>query len=627
MPDLPVGKDVPLTTSSEESLAWAVRELEHCKQNHKACNSFPPAPLPSRVLDVCAGGESGVRLHVSQGETSPYVALSHCWGKRPFLRTLSGSLDEHKAEIAWSLLPRNFQDAVEFTRKLGIRYLWIDSLCIIQDDIEDWRHEAARMGSVYRNASLVISAAKSEGAYGGLYAELPEKHRTYTVNFTPSQQDGSSSSDCHSDDESNTTANTKPPKQSEPQEQIHLRVSLSHPHRLLSPHHAPTSSLPIFTRGWILQERFLSPRILHFGPEELSLECLTSTTCQCTPPPSPTNTTSTALAASTAAAPAWYTHMLDRTARPKHYYSLPHWQSGALDARALALCWRRLVEDYTHLRLTCEGDVFPAVSGLARQMGGVRRAKGEEKGEGRYVAGLWEGTLLEGDLLWRVDLPPAGYVTSPEAVDQPKGVADVWGREAVCRPEKWRAPSWSWAGVKAPVGFESGDEGVQAACEVVEVRCEPVGEDEMGELKEGGSWLVLKGRLIPTGMRFKKLKEAEEVEPWNAIDLDILGTTHLRNLWADDDCRGLVGLDGRLPTVYMLLVGRKLPMKELYCLVLARVPEDKKPLLRDPPAPGDGHLYRRIALLEIFGGPPSPVDWGWLHDLLGKGEDAVVTIV
>jgi hypothetical protein len=128
-------------------------------------------------------------------------------------------------------------------------------------------------------------------------------------------------------------------------------------------------------------------------------------------------------------------------------------------------------------------------------------------------------------------------------------------------------------------------------------------------------------------MRFKELKKGEEVEPWNAIDLDILGTTHLRNLWADDDCRWLVGPDGRLPIVYMLLVGRKLPMKELYCLVLTRVPEDKKPQLRGTPAQGDGHLYRRIALLEIFGGPPSPRDWGWLHDLLGKGEEAVVTIV
>ncbi|KAK3293653.1 heterokaryon incompatibility protein-domain-containing protein [Chaetomium fimeti] len=641
MPDLPVGKEVPPKTSSEETLAWAVREIEHCKQNHEACNSFPPAPLPSRVLDVCADSESGVRLYESQGETSPYVALSHCWGHQPFLRTLSGSLEKHKSEIPWSALPRNFQDAVEFTRKMGVRYLWIDSLCIIQDDIEDWRHEAAQMGAVYRNSTLVISAAKSEGAYGGLYAELPEKHRTYTVTFTPGQNDDrSSSSYCNSDAGDDNDNTNNPPKEeaTEPPEKIHLRLSLSHPHRLLSTHHAPSSTLPIFSRGWILQERFLSPRILHFGPEELSLECLSSTTCQCMPPPtsSAATTTTTALAAEASAAPDWYTHMLDRTARPKHYYSLPHWRSGALDATALALCWRRLVEDYTHLSLTCEGDVFPAVSGLARQMGSVRPevglggldgVDGPDGGE-RYVAGLWTGTLLLGDLLWRVELPPAGYVTSPEAVDQPRGVAAIWGPEAVCRPGKWRAPSWSWGSVRAPVEFENGDgAGVEPACEVVGVRCEPAGEDPMGELKEGGSWLVLKGRLIPTGMRFKKLKKREEVEPWNAIDLDILGTEHLRNLWADDNCRGLVGPDGRLPTVYMLLIGRKLPMKELYCLVLTRVPEDESPLAGERPVQGDGHLYRRIALLEICGGPPRPVEWGWLHELLGKGEDAVVTIV
>lgn len=650
IPDLPVGKEVPSRTSSDESLAWAVQQLQTCKQSHKACNSFPAAPLPSRVLDVAAnsGSGSGVRLYVSEGETDPYIALSHCWGHKPFLRTLSGSLDAHRSEIVWARLPQTFQDAVEFTRKLGIRYLWIDSLCIVQDDQQDWRREAAKMASVYQGATLVISAAKSEGAYGGLYADLPDKYRTYTVRF-PGQSDDDGDDDdddpSFSDDDTVAEDTTQPhPSTKHAQQQIHLRPSLSHPHRLLSPYHASTSTLPIFTRGWILQERFLSPRLLHFGPEELSFECLESTACQCTA------SSSTVLPDEVKLAPAWYTHMLDRTARPKHYYSLAAWVAGLdggdnggggggvkMGEKDLWVVWRRLVEDYTHLRLTVEGDIFPAISGMAQQMMRVRPGTS-------YVAGLWEDTLLLGDLLWYVELPPGGYLTSKEAAPSSAVAAGADGKDAEavvggrwaaregpgwrCRPARWRAPSWSWAAVSAPVCFLNMNEGIQPEGEVVDVQCEVVpGGGLTGELREGGSWLVLKGRLIPALMRFNERKQGEETEPWNVVDLDILDGGHMKNLRVDDDCKWLVPADGGQPRVFCLVVGRKLPRKELLCLLLTRVPQEDGPVARDQPLHGDGHLYRRIGMLEVFGGPPSPVLWGWLHNLLGKGEDAVVKIV
>jgi hypothetical protein len=136
--------------------------------------------------------------------------------------------------------------------------------------------------------------------------------------------------------------------------------------------------------------------------------------------------------------------------------------------RDVWVVWRRLVEDYTHLRLTVEGDVFPAISGMAQQMMRVR-------GGTRYVAGLWEDTLLLGDLLWHVELPPGGYVTAKEeagvvaggtaaagggGVDKGADDGVVGGRWVTrggtgwrCRPARWRAPSWSWASVSAPVGF------------------------------------------------------------------------------------------------------------------------------------------------------------------------------
>ena len=139
--------------------------------------------------------------------------------------------------------------------------------------------------------------------------------------------------------------------------------------------------------------------------------------------------------------------------------------------------------------------------------------------------------------------------------------------------------------------------------------------------------MVVKGRLIPAKLRFQELKEGDEPQPWNVIDLDVLDGGYLKNLWADDDCTGLVRADGEQPTVYVLLVARKLPRKELLCLVLTRVPAEDSPATQNRGTGEDGFLYKRIAMLEIFGGPPSPVLWGWMHNLLDKGEDTVVRIV
>ncbi|KAL2146811.1 hypothetical protein VTI28DRAFT_2292 [Corynascus sepedonium] len=631
MPDLPLGEEVPPSTSSQASISWAIRQLQHCKETHVSCNSFPPAPLPSRVLDVFAQGGNCVRLYVSCGEKVSYAALSHCWGQRPFLRTMSGSIENHRNAIDWHRLPRTFQEAVEFTRKLGIRYLWIDSLCIIQDDIEDWRREASRMASVYQNAAVVISAAKAEGAYGGLYADLPATNKTFTIKFTPGARG-------MADDR--TASGRQVPEQ-----QIHVRRVLSHPHRVITPYHPSVTRLPIFTRGWVMQERFLSPRILHFGPEELSFECLESTTCQCTPShhPQPQQPQEIQQQKEEVKQPSWYANFVDRTARPKHYYSLQHWQSSSDMTQAdLETCWRRLVEDYSHLQLSRDADIFPAVSGLARQMRGVRAdrrggasgmgtgsgtegvANHDDKGEGgcEYVAGLWTDTLLRGDLAWSVELPPRGF-------DEPEK-RDRWGPAAVCRPrEGWRAPSWSWASVRVPVKFIDKNNRIEpvTGCQVVEVRCEPVGPDPMGELKEGGSWLVLRSRLVPTGLRFTERKAGTEKLPWNVVNLDILDGGYLKNVLVDDDCQGLVTVNKTLPMAYLVLVGQGVPGEAWYFLLLIRVTKDESVEVRARAARGDGHIYRRIGLVDVFGGPPRPDRQGWINTLLEKGDDAVVTII
>jgi Heterokaryon incompatibility protein (HET) len=91
-----------------------------------------------------------------------YVALSHCWGGNMPLKTTHGCLNAYMEKLPVSLQPQNFQDAMKITMELGVRYLWIDSLCIIQDSLQDWKHECTVMGDVYANASITISAAAAK---------------------------------------------------------------------------------------------------------------------------------------------------------------------------------------------------------------------------------------------------------------------------------------------------------------------------------------------------------------------------------------------------------------------------------------------------------------------------------
>ena len=102
-----------------------------------------------------------------------YVALSHCWGpreNRPLVTDCS-NLSEHLKEIPWAQLPKTFQEAIIVVRNIGIQFLWIDSLCILQDDENEWETECKRMGAVYENASLTIAASHSPSSQTGLFLE------------------------------------------------------------------------------------------------------------------------------------------------------------------------------------------------------------------------------------------------------------------------------------------------------------------------------------------------------------------------------------------------------------------------------------------------------------------------
>lgn len=154
--------------------------LTACITNHPECRKTIAGVdiqddvecLPTRVIDVSPFPESkDVKLVVPDGKAGVYVTLSHCWGppdKKP-LQTTKENLKDHIQRIPFDTLPKTFKDAVEITRHLGVRYLWIDSLCIIQNDAIDWKTEAKTMGLLYERARCTIAAADATDSTQGFF--------------------------------------------------------------------------------------------------------------------------------------------------------------------------------------------------------------------------------------------------------------------------------------------------------------------------------------------------------------------------------------------------------------------------------------------------------------------------
>jgi hypothetical protein len=220
-----------------------VREwLSWCKSKHSECSSdnHPPPQLPSRVIDVGSENEEP-HLHISQGECAPYVTLSHCWGRVPTLITTTYTLKDRKLKIPLSTLPNTYRDAVMITRGLAIKYLWIDSLCIVQDDKNDWEKESLRMAQVYSNAEMLIAASDAANSSEGC---LHPREPPWRVNYSPA----------------NSETRHKDPE----------KFLLVYPHP--SFHHAILTAC-LNTRAWCLQEAALSRRTLHCTKSGLYWQC------------------------------------------------------------------------------------------------------------------------------------------------------------------------------------------------------------------------------------------------------------------------------------------------------------------------------------------------------------------
>jgi len=204
--------------------------------------------LPTRLIDVLL---EEPRLCITKCMRGRYTALSHRWGSKKPLLTTNISLGQHKRGIAVAKLPRTFRDAINLTRQLRIQYIWIDSLCIIQDSKEDWAAESQLMGTIYERSYLTVAATNNIDGDTGLFHSSIVGSAPQYVEF-PCDAARSETGSMYF---SSPVPRTKFPS-------LALEES------------------PLNERGWVFQERVLSRCIVHFIDSQVYWECQGGMACQ-----------------------------------------------------------------------------------------------------------------------------------------------------------------------------------------------------------------------------------------------------------------------------------------------------------------------------------------------------------
>lgn len=314
-----------------------------------------------------------------------YAALSYCWGhSNPFILTAATKRDLQKG-FHLRQLPRTIRDAVRVTREIGLRYLWVDALCVMQgpgaEVFDEWNVEVAQMDKVYRDAYITISAAAAQSASGGLFAgsncELPFASRLTSTGYREVTQWARV-----------TCMNSTPKFKTE----------------------------PINSRAWTLQEHMLSGRVLLYCSFGLMWRCDRKLISAYSGRSREFDFTKQSI--KEASNPRMDNFEFDfNTSR----YILSVGRNGRFKADS----WKHILQSYTARNLTNPHDKLPALAAIAQR---YSDSTGSE-----YLAGLWRPTFRQ-DLLWRY------------APDLPLVIVSDGGNPLL-HVKEYRAPSWSWAAV------------------------------------------------------------------------------------------------------------------------------------------------------------------------------------
>ncbi|PWY79522.1 hypothetical protein BO94DRAFT_567834 [Aspergillus sclerotioniger CBS 115572] len=422
--------------------------LSFCEENHEACKPPNPDFFPRRLVNM--GSWDGSHEPFLYEPTTPVL-----------LTTTTDNIKSCYEKITITTLPLALQDAIMVCRNLKIPNLWVDSLCIIQDDIVAWLHDASTMYDVYLNSHLTITVMEPNSCKSRFLSKQRFGDPSWQQLFHPSMSD---------------SRNGTPSMD-----------GLIRPGEFKPRSYEDRSSLN--QRGWCLQESLLPNRRLCYDGNEMIWECVCRQLCECghvVPPQVPRDT----IPGYIKLGALFKTHVL-RGSYPSNGLNFLEWHRARSTWRMKLpphkvpyQRWRDLVMDYTYRTLSKKHDRLRALSGLARMV--WTNLRHEDETSELYLAGLWRKELLF-DLCWQVRPldevaePPETGVESPEEAG-------------------YHIPSWSWASVERPVTYKFAlplegwkyKPSLVDECVVENVSCQ-------NEIPEGPTSAVIEGSIVLNG--------------------------------------------------------------------------------------------------------------------------------
>lgn len=313
--------------------------------DHTTCRNWKSESkvLPTRLIRINKSENTDMSANLCETRdllsSTLYTTLSHSWGSGVVFKLLKSNIDDLRQDIPIKRLPKVFQDAMYVSIEIGICYIWIDSLCIIQDskDGEDWTHEARTMGDVYTYGEFNIAATGYEDGSSGLFSEREALLRIYpclSLKCVVRDRDGSKRSF------DGIYVGFKP-------QEFDRQITQG----------------PLNDRAWVAQERILSPAVLHFTPEHVWWECSRLIANEAFSP----NRDDWESAEKS---PAGIIRSLNTESNREDIYSF----------------WRNFISYYAGAEMTFEQDRLPAAAGIASVIG--------ELIDDNLIAGIWEGDLI-----------------------------------------------------------------------------------------------------------------------------------------------------------------------------------------------------------------------------------------
>jgi hypothetical protein len=396
------------------------REIRDGREGDTENCNFDPIQ-PKRMIQLGENAKTARLIRVSTNSTDPYAALSYCWGGNGTFKTKEGTLGKYEEDIPVEKLPQTIKDAFCLTKAIGLHYLWVDAICIIQGNEQEWEEESQKMGHIYSNAKIVLSAMRSGNVNEGMFTQRSATSLSADIEAVG----GSMGARRNLNHEIIISCRTK----SNYWWEKHINATF-----------------PLLSRGWGFQERLLATRVVHFTASELVWECQKSRRCECGVMESNL-----------------YPVMNNLGSALRICLKQPN------DERSVRQMWREIVNSYSVRKLTQIDDKLPALSGIAGLL--------KERSGDTYAAGLWRRSLPF-DLLWRCDQsgdlqsektrsPSWSWISVDGAVKWP--VSQDPNEE---QPLKY---------ISSTTYFECGAEGI----EVCDVECELDGEDRYGRVRAG----------------------------------------------------------------------------------------------------------------------------------------------